>query len=171
MEKIQFDKYDEGELSLEEVVLNFLVQPVKEELTERYKIFPEDLRQKNLDIAFESLKKNIIIKTRRYGDDGDFEHLVYVACSQQQIDKFLSFEDGHVWFRKKIKRIKEQGRLTAPVEFEFYQVRYDNRKDIVFNLVKGGAIERDYVVAEDELKRIRKMLIQSAYDHKNHIIR
>lgn len=171
MEKLEFDKYDKREMSLEEVVVKFIVQMIEEEQAVRYKNFPEDLRQRNLEIAVECFKKrNISIKTRQYGQDGELEHIVYVACSQMQIEKLLSFEEGYVSYKKKTRKIKEQGIWTAPVELEFYQVKYDNRKDIIFKIVKGNELERDFVVADDELKFIKKRLTKSAYNCQNHII-
>lgn len=169
MEKINFEKYINRESTIEEVVQDFLVQLVEEEQAQRNSSLPEDLRQRNMEIAVKTFKKNIVVKEIMLQDD--LEYHVYAACSQPQIDKLLAFEEGYVIFEKETKKIKKQGEWTAPVKFDAYHVKYDEDLAVVFHLARGGELEKKYLIAEDELDLIKLALTQSAYDQQEGIMR
>lgn len=85
-----------------------------------------------------------------------YKNEVYAVCSQNEIDKLISFEGDYVSFNKEVKKIKGLKRHKA-MKFDIYNISYKEdvyRTFIEFKIIKdaeGAANVQNIMIAEDDL--------------------
>lgn len=136
MNKINLEDNEKMGLSNENIIKNFFAQ-----------VYGNNLGNFN-ESTLEVIERSVDPRLRTL--------YVYAVCSQEEIDKLISFESDYLTYKKEIKKI-DKLKNHKSMKFEIYNINYKEysyRTQINFIIVKdcpGAWQAKKVIVAEDDL--------------------
>ncbi len=137
---------------------------IKEFFTQIYTDSKDNLKDSKLPkkMIDDTIKNNlqrkldrVIVKTRSV--DPRLTTLnVYAVCSQEEIDKLISFDSDYVSYKKEIKKISKLKKHRS-MKFEVYNINYNEDVSSIavnFAVIKdcnGAYYVKNIIIAEDDL--------------------
>ena len=164
MEKINLrEKLQDGGDPIE-IIKRFLLQLDEEYIEQLKKMnLTEEIKKEWIDNAVQRCMDSYVVKMRCI-DPRVIILYGYAICSEENINKLISFEEEYVTYKKKIKKIKKL-RSRKSMKFEVWEICYKEQwgayDDVVLKIVKndeGGYHVKDILVAEDDLYFAKEML-------------
>ena len=163
MEKINLTENFKKGLSLEESIKKFYSQVFEDEM-ERLKDSKLSEEEKKLLVSNSNKRKldDLVIK-ERYLDPRLQTVYVYCVCSQEEINKLISFGEDYVSYKKEIKKITKLRRHKT-MKFDLYEINFKEdefKTSVRFRIIvesQGDFYAKSVLIAEDDLYYARAHL-------------